>query len=360
MKSRPTESLATVVVVPRQRFSIVRRTLPTLLACTPPSVPIVYVDGGSPAPIARFIVKAARERPPFRIVRSEQYLAPNEARNLGLLAVGTRYVIFADNDVLVAPRWVEGLVQCAEETGAWVVAPTVCIGEPAFRTIHNVGGIAHFEDRPEGRRFIDHHRFSNTLLGSVPAALRREQVEFVENHCVMARTDIFARIGELDEELLSATEHFDFCLRVREGGGTIWFDPASAVNYLPARRLARADLSFYMLRWSDRWNQASLRRFCEKWRLAEDDPFRLGHYYWITDKRMLVLGRAWRLSRRALGFRRTIWAGRTFERLVTRFLLPEETRRRAAARRARALAAAGLGKEDGTDTVKVLEPLAGV
>src|SRR5207249_8335576 len=55
--------------------------------------------------------------------KTERHLVPNEARNIGLRRVRTRYVVFIDNDAVPAPGWLERMVECAEETGAWVVGP---------------------------------------------------------------------------------------------------------------------------------------------------------------------------------------------------------------------------------------------
>lgn len=312
----------TVVMVPRQRFSFARRALENLFAQTGPCR-LVYVDAGSPPPLRRWLESEAGRRG-FRLLRSDAYLSPNEARNLGLQEVDTEYVVFVDNDVLVAPGWLTPLVRCAEETGAWIVGPLYCIGEPLFRTIHMAGGVLHFEDRPGGRRLIDHHRLSNQPLALYRGELVREPCEFVEFHTMLVRRDVFDRVGPLDEALLSTPEHLDLCLLVRAAGGSVWFEPESVVNYVPATRLRRGDARFYMLRWSERWNRASLAHFKRKWAIADDDPFLAGHHMWLTDKRMLVLGPAWRAAQRALGWRGSRAAAVAFERIAARFLLPDE------------------------------------
>jgi GT2 family glycosyltransferase len=80
-----------------------------------------------PRRLRRFLEARPRERG-FRPIRTERYLAPNEARRLGLEEVRTPYVVFIDNDVLVSPGWLGALVRCAEETGAWLVGPVCCFG----------------------------------------------------------------------------------------------------------------------------------------------------------------------------------------------------------------------------------------
>jgi GT2 family glycosyltransferase len=325
--------LATIIVVPRQRFSVTARTLEALHAATPSPFNLVYVDGGSPAPTRRYLSAKAREWG-FRLIRTEEYLSPNEARNLGVRATDTRYVVFIDNDSVASPGWLQALVACAEETGAWVVGPLVFIGEPLWRRVHIAGGVLRLEETPTGRRLIDRHEMSNRPYEDVAPTIVRRPCGFVEFHAMLVRRDVFDRLGLLDEQLLSGPEHFDLCLQVLRAGGSIWIEPEARVNYLPAKRLTASDVRFYMLRWSDAWSRRSLSHLREKWGLDGADPFLDGQYYWMSDKRMRVLGPAWALAKRTLGYRRSLAAAMLFERWVTgRLVRREEWRRTALATR---------------------------
>ncbi len=109
--------LATVAVVPRERFSLTRRSLETLLDHTEPGVELIYIDGGSPPEVRDYLERRSAERK-FRLIRTNDYLAPNVARNMALAHVRTKYVVFVDNDAIVSPGWLAPLVDCAEATGA--------------------------------------------------------------------------------------------------------------------------------------------------------------------------------------------------------------------------------------------------
>src|SRR5690349_3158255 len=123
------EPLVTVVVVPRERFSVARRALESLYAHTPEPFRLVYIAAGAPAPLRRHLAAEARARG-FQLVEDQRALSPNQARNLGLQHADTRYVVFIDNDAVPEPGWLGALVRCAEETGAWIVGPLYYIGEP--------------------------------------------------------------------------------------------------------------------------------------------------------------------------------------------------------------------------------------
>ncbi|MDJ0690792.1 MAG: glycosyltransferase [Xenococcaceae cyanobacterium MO_188.B32] len=277
----------TIVVVPKERFSYTRPALESIYENTRIPFSLVYVDGNSPGKVQRYLQAQAEEKG-FRLVRSERYLAPNQARNIGLSYVKTKYLVFVDNDVVFTPGWLERLVNCAEETEAKVVCPLTCIGEPLHQTVHLAGGEAHIFVEAQGEQTVkkvhEKHYFVNRPVAEVRELLHRRQCEFAKFHCMLVRRDIFARIGLLDEALLSIREHIDFCLNVTQAGGTIYCEPDSVVTYVPGK-IEWSDLPFFFLRWSDEWELSSLQHFCEKWNLTSNDRYFKKRYQRLGDRR---------------------------------------------------------------------------
>ena len=54
--------LVTVVVVPRERFSLTKRSLESIYANTHSEFTLLYVDGGSPSSIKRYLAEESRKR----------------------------------------------------------------------------------------------------------------------------------------------------------------------------------------------------------------------------------------------------------------------------------------------------------
>ena len=275
----------TIVVVPRERFSYTRPSLESIYQYTNLPFELVYVDGGSPKSVQSYLNQAATEKG-FKIIRTEHFLAPNQARNLGLSQVKTDYVLFIDNDVHVSQGWLERLWQCTQETDATVICPLTCIGEPLHQKVHLAGGEARIFTELKGdkthRRVHEKHYFVNRQVVDVQEQLQRRACEFAEFHCMLVQRSIFDQIGSLDEKLLSTREHIDFCLTVTQAGGKIYCEPDSVVTYVPDILYRWSDLAFFMLRWSDEWEVKSLKQFRKKWNLDKDKYFkkrynRLGH-----------------------------------------------------------------------------------
>jgi GT2 family glycosyltransferase len=307
----------TIVVVPRERFSEAPQSLDSLLRNTAPPFSMVYIDGGSPRRVRRCIDQRAREYG-FRVVRSRRYLSPNEARNIGLQHVATRYVAFTDNDLHVRPGWLERLVACAEETGASLVGPLYHQVSSAGELIHMAGGDAAIEVR-EGRRSLRQGHHLSAAATDAARGLTRRPTELVEFHCMLARSDALRRLGGLDPKLLSTPEHIDLCLGVQAAGGAIYLEPEAKVTYMGPGPLSWYDLPYFLLRWSDEWTGASLRHFRDKWRLAKDDAFLREHASWIHDLRVDVSYR-WRSPlRRIFGSRSAHQVEPWLERRVARW-----------------------------------------
>ncbi len=281
--------LATIAFVPREQFSTTERSLETLYRRTVEPFELVCVDGGSPQAIANYLATAARQRN-FMLLRTESYLTPNQARNLALPHVTTPYVVFVDNDVLVTEGWLEPLVACARETGAWVVGPLYFEFEPECERIHMFGGECRIDQAPDGGLdYVERHHFAHQRLTDVRETFERRETELIEFHTVLVAMEAFRRLGPLDDGLLCNAEHGDLCLSVRAAGQRVFVEPRSRITYAPPKRLYGADLDFFRLRWSEAWGEASDRRLREKWNLAPDAPGSEQAMQWIAGHRRYSL-----------------------------------------------------------------------
>jgi GT2 family glycosyltransferase len=278
---------ATIVVVPRERFGVARESLASLYDEPGARFELIYVDAGGPAPLAEWLAESARSRG-FRLIRTGHMLSPNEARNRGLRAATTPYVVFVDNDVIGKPGWLAALLACANETGADVVTPLICQGLPLHSIVHHAGGricddpVAFFDRKRGEREILEVLHAQGRKVDELASHADRSETQCCEFHCVLVRRSIFERIGPLDERLLATREHLDLSLSVLQAGGRIMFEPSAVVTHLypnRSRPLEAADWRYFMLRWSADWQRRSLRRFETKWGLKHNQRF--VHRRWL-------------------------------------------------------------------------------
>jgi GT2 family glycosyltransferase len=279
------QPIVTIVVVPRERFSYSQQSLESIYAETDYPFELVYVDGGSSPELKAYLEAQSREKQ-FKLIRTEHYLSPNRARNIGIQAANGKYIVFIDNDVLVQRGWLQKLVDCAEETGATVVGTLTCIDSPIHEVVHNGGGETHIEVRTEngktGRYAVQKSYLEGKRVSKIPEQLTRVQCEFVEFHTALVRKSFFDEHGLLDENLLSTREHIDLCLCAAKAGGTIYCERQSIVTYMTGAEFDWYDYTYFSLRWSDAWDLASFDHFRKKWNVEED---------WYFERRYNRLGR---------------------------------------------------------------------
>ncbi|MBF2073077.1 MAG: glycosyltransferase [Synechococcales cyanobacterium C42_A2020_086] len=280
----------TIVVVPRERFQFAQESLESLYEHTSMPFRLVYVDNNSPAKLRQYLAAQSIEKG-FQLIRSQHFLSPNQARNLGLAQVQSKYVVFVDNDVIFSPGWLEALVACTEETGATVVGSLVCQYRPLHTIVHCAGG--EYMPPDEYAKFIqgepalppetggkwriqEKTHFQNRKIAEVREHLKRQPTGFVEFHTMLVRREIFDQIGPLDEGFSCTKEYLDFCMLVVRAGGSVYLEPTSVVTFLthpPAPALHWSDLPYFMVRWSDAWERDSLLHFQQKWDLVDSKYF---------------------------------------------------------------------------------------
>lgn len=260
----------TVVVVPRERASVAFDSLRSIYEHTSHAFDLVYVDCLLPFPLRRKVRALVREHGDT-YVRSEDYLYPNQARNVGIEQASSEYLVFVDNDVFVEPGWLEALVDCAGEPGAGVVGPLYLEGDRQNQVVHCAGGEIITESSADGGTTLITRQYELGLPISELPELTRERTGLIEFHCVLLTRECLAAIGgAFDEELLTTREHVDLCLLARDAGYEVYLEPDSRVSYGKEEAITVYDLPYFMFRWSDGATRKTIERFENKWGVSLD------------------------------------------------------------------------------------------
>lgn len=306
MTSNPS---VTIVFVFRERLSPTVPCLQHLLDTTPLPYELLCVDGGAPESIAAPLREMAAKHG-FTLIRSEGFLSPNESRNLALKHVQTGYVVFVDNDVEVSPGWLEHLLRCAQETGAWLVAPLYLESFKGKLRIHMFGGNVRVRDEHGRPAYSEQHNLDHQSLNG-ETRLRRQPTDLIEFHSLLMNMDAYRALGPLDEKLFNCAEHADLCLAVKNAGKQIYLEPCSVIAYQIPDRLDEIDREYFALRWSEAWTAASLQRLSQKYAIPMNDSGLTKVGRWVTRHRHGALApyprvRRWLGTNGYRGFRKLI------------------------------------------------------
>lgn len=260
-----------LVVVQKERFSYTQKALESIYDNTQFPFELIYVDGNSPAHVHNYL-ECASEQYGFKLIRKEQFLFPNQARNIGLQEAKTDFVVFIDNDVLVSSGWLTKLMDCEARTQAAIIVP-LCMEGEAFDPIHQAGGKMHIKEIKDGRRWLIEKRpYMRLPLTKLSQPLVGEPTEIGEFHCVFAQRKLFEKIGLLDEQFMGMAEDTDFFLSATQANQLIYFEPTCVVSYVLPNKLNFSDLPFFFTRWNDNWCLKSVNRLQQKYNLSSDAP----------------------------------------------------------------------------------------
>jgi hypothetical protein len=258
----------TIVMTARERHSLTEGVIDGIVSDTSLPHRFMYLDCASPAWLRDVLDTRAAEWH-LEVVRFDEALWPQEARQRIVGRIATEYVVFIDNDVTVEPGWLKALVACADETGAGIVAPLYLLGDgvrPA--KIHMAGGTLVRKEVPGGIVLEEAHRLQDADPRHV--RVERGECDFAEFHCMLLRTALF-RDGVLDPAILCVHEHIDLALSVKARGFGAYVEPLARVTYLGLAEYMLEDLEFLRRRWAAPAVDASIAAFCRKWGVIDDE-----------------------------------------------------------------------------------------
>lgn len=143
----------------------------------------------------------------------------SEINNFGAKQAGGDYLILLNNDItVITPGWMEEFLGICQRTGTGVVGARLYYPDNTIQhagIVVGIGGIA-------GSLFAGMDRKRS---GYMHKASLLQDLSAVTAACMMVKKSIYEEIQGLDPALAVAFNDVDFCLRVREKGYLVVYDP---------------------------------------------------------------------------------------------------------------------------------------
>ena len=219
---------ASIVLLAYKNLALTRECLESVLAHTAPPFELVLVDNGSLGETRAFFRQLrARLGParPVQVIENERNLGFPAGANQGLRAARGRRVVLLNNDTRVCPGWLEALLAAAaSEPRVGVVTAKVLNLD---LSVQSAGGILH---APDGSFLIP----GQGEARSAPAVSQRRRVPNAGGPCMLLTRELLEGLapgGEVFDEAYSPGyfEDSDLCLRAREAGFTLLYEPGAEV-----------------------------------------------------------------------------------------------------------------------------------
>lgn len=184
--------------------------------------------------------------------------------NFGVREATGDYIVQLNNDTeLLTKNWLEELLGYAERKDVGIVGVKLYYPDDTIQhagVIIGLGGIGGhiFRELPkENRGYFARDSFVQNL-SAVTAA------------CMISRKEIYEEVGYMDEDFAVAFNDVDFCLKVREKGYLIVYDPYVELRHYESKSRGYEDTSKKQKRF-----QSEIDRFKDKWSkiLKNGDPY---------------------------------------------------------------------------------------
>lgn len=160
----------------------------------------------------------AQRSAPYVIIVNERNLGVAEGNNIGIRAAmeaGCDSVLLLNNDVVFGPEMFARLLHGLDRHKADMVTPMIYFSDPpdmvwcaggafnrliGYKSIHSGGGA-----RDSGQFKID------------------RRIEYSPTCCVLARTDVFNKVGLMDERYFVYWDDADWMWRAKKAGVSLWY-----------------------------------------------------------------------------------------------------------------------------------------
>jgi GT2 family glycosyltransferase/tetratricopeptide (TPR) repeat protein len=213
---------------------------------TETSYEVIVVDNDSSDGTAEFL---ASLRGDIQVITNHANLGFAKACNQGAAVAKGKYLVYLNNDTIPQLGWLSPLVEEVESyedvavVGSKLLYPDNTIQHAGVVFSRNLGTPYHiFQGAPE----------------SLPAVNVRKEFQAVTAACMLVRKEIFEKVGTFDEDFVNGFEDVDLCLKIRQLGKKVIYQPKSCLYHLESQTSGRkthdvANGQRLYVRWEHQW-----------------------------------------------------------------------------------------------------------
>ena len=183
------------------------------------NIEILIVENNSTGSEIYSYYKELSKNPKVRLLRWKHPFNYSAINNYAASKAKGEYLLFLNNDTeVITPDWIEEMLGFCQRKDTAIVGAKLYYGNNTIQhagTVIGIGGIA-------GHMFVDMERERS---GYMHKASIIQDLSAVTAACMMVKRQVFEEVHGFEETLTVAFNDVDFCLRVRERGYLVVYDP---------------------------------------------------------------------------------------------------------------------------------------
>ncbi len=195
-----------IIIVTYQNVALTRACIESILRCTAyPHYEIIIIDNASSDETPAYLRTLAETEPTVKIILNDENRGFAAANNQGITIARGEFVILLNNDTVVTPGWIEGLIAHLKDPRIGMVGPvTNFVGNEAKIEVN-------YRDLDAMQTFAAD--YTRRHAGQV------FEISMLAMFCVALRRDTIDQIGLLDESFgIGMFEDDDYSERIKQHG----------------------------------------------------------------------------------------------------------------------------------------------
>jgi GT2 family glycosyltransferase len=256
--SAASQPVVTLIVPTRDQVSLLRRCIEGLRTGTSyPAIEIIIVDNCSMEPETLAYLEDVKRDPRVRVLRDDGAFNFSRLNNQAVReARGTLIGLLNNDTAVLTPDWLDEMAALAQKDGVGAVGAMLLYPNGNIQhagCVLGIGGVAGhiYRDLPAETSGHGGRLFARHELSAVTAA------------CLISPRAAWDAVNGLDEQLPTAYNDIDYCLRLRQAGYRVLWTPFARLEHHESasrgrdeRGARRARLErekiFMRTRWGDR------------------------------------------------------------------------------------------------------------
>jgi GT2 family glycosyltransferase len=233
------KELVSIIILNYNGNEFLENCIESIFRETEEEFELIIVDNNSPDKSGE---KFSKKYESCKFILNEKNVGVSEGLNIGIKNANGSHIILLNNDLIVAPKWLDYLFQAYREKGEGLYQPKF-LKMKDKKIIDSAGNLINIFgfgfSREKGKK--DNLQY-NTI----------EEIGFAAGTCLFCSKKIFDEIGLFDEKLFAYNEDLDFGWRARLSNYKSYYVPKSIVYHHGSAQWKWSGEKFYLLE-RNRW-----------------------------------------------------------------------------------------------------------